>query len=550
MQTYSQTMLSHLPVSTIFVVVFDVHVGNRIAWQYPSDVLDIDGVEFSALPSGVHTLESTDVVVFKLPVLGLAVYGNVRTDDTSQRNSRTVSVGVVYERQHPLVDEAALQTLPKHIEFLHAQARRLLSLPVLAEDAYRPLVEYYENDQLTPITGPRLPKGHLHGNVISDQDTLPDLVEETSSETSDQGIALTATPGCPPEPSRRRNRLWLTPNSQEHAYAKCIRYYGPVVFVLWKLLLLRARVLIWSPPPVTGLCNRVRALAVLVNQTFHTRTVSSTQPEMLSQPGSARQSYRVSRNSSLNTAAASQSSAKADTVESSSLLDRNTGLASSTSGTHGGRPDHQYSTGARTCTGIDVNTTTISAHAYIQPQAPPTVPLFHVSIADADKLADYDEEGGGFIAFTTDKIFEHKHNCYDVFLENRDLKYVSPELAATVGLYPSSADVIRFENLAITAVDRRNRLQPETSMEKSLYTSFFADLNHTLFVTLLEASLSDTKRLYLRSMQHRGFQWSERAFVLAVSRLYDIPVQYEVDARGTMVCAAMLCCPTVWQGIL
>lgn len=43
------------PTLAIFVVRFDTKHGNTVEWCYPEDA-DVDGVEFSCLPSGAHNI--------------------------------------------------------------------------------------------------------------------------------------------------------------------------------------------------------------------------------------------------------------------------------------------------------------------------------------------------------------------------------------------------------------------------------------------------------------------------------------------------------------
>eukprot|EP01134_Creolimax_fragrantissima_P006931 CFRG6931T1 len=537
-------MFPHVPISAVFVVVFDTHVGNKVAYQYPVDRVDLTGVEFNALPSGVHSINSADVVVFKVPMLGVAAYAHVGIDNEEERNSRVVSVGVAYKEWSD-GDARALFTLPRHISFLYAQVERLLSVPELDIDEYLVLQDYFENDQLM-FTQPQskdLSTQPTQPNVPSVQETPSSCTEvhagntprtqrntyETSFDNLSEldfeqvhGIALTAKPIVPTHDqfvNARGCSLWLTPTSTELAYALCVRYYGPNVFVLWKLLLLRARVLMYSAPPVHTICSRVRALSVLVNQTFEPLHLPPWQPSI---------SNRIPESSSIR----NQGTVHTETHSTTNTLMKMDMARSRQESSH------------TSSTNLNINAYSEYASASNQSQAPPTTPLFHVSIADIDVLTSYDS--GGFLAFTTDRIYENKTDAYDVFVTERDIKYISPAFATTVSAYPTDADIARFESLATTTIEKQYEAFMVNSRTHSAYISFFRDLNHSLFVTLLEASLSRDKKLYLSNMQRRGFPWKEVAFVLATAQLYEIPVQFRADAEGYIYCTTALCCPTTF----
>ena len=47
-------------ISGIFVVSFDIRLGNMVEWQIPSE-LNLEGVEFKAIASGLHMVQN-DIV--------------------------------------------------------------------------------------------------------------------------------------------------------------------------------------------------------------------------------------------------------------------------------------------------------------------------------------------------------------------------------------------------------------------------------------------------------------------------------------------------------
>eukprot|EP01125_Pyxidicula_operculata_P014958 TRINITY_DN5048_c0_g1_i1.p1 TRINITY_DN5048_c0_g1~~TRINITY_DN5048_c0_g1_i1.p1 ORF type:complete len:151 (+),score=22.77 TRINITY_DN5048_c0_g1_i1:45-497(+) len=82
----------------IFSVVFDKNTGPIIEWQYPADV-KLEGIEFSALASGLHDTTGPDLVYFrhilnKKPVYALSVYRRHMRKGMSSRDCIMRCVGV------------------------------------------------------------------------------------------------------------------------------------------------------------------------------------------------------------------------------------------------------------------------------------------------------------------------------------------------------------------------------------------------------------------------------------------------------------------------
>ena len=54
---------AHSSIACMFVVLFHVTRGHEIIWSLPEDV-NLEGVEFKAVPSGMHTVER-DFIYFR-----------------------------------------------------------------------------------------------------------------------------------------------------------------------------------------------------------------------------------------------------------------------------------------------------------------------------------------------------------------------------------------------------------------------------------------------------------------------------------------------------
>ena len=46
------------PIAALFLVVFDKRVGYKIAWERSTEGLELAGVEYRSLASGLHNVES------------------------------------------------------------------------------------------------------------------------------------------------------------------------------------------------------------------------------------------------------------------------------------------------------------------------------------------------------------------------------------------------------------------------------------------------------------------------------------------------------------
>jgi hypothetical protein len=105
----------------IFVISFDTKLGNVIEWQIPDrGKLNLDGVEFKAMASGLHLVQNDFVYFCKNDMYGLAAFESIRIDDSEQRNVRMKSVGLVAK---------SYTFLKKYVVFLKNQVRNQLEEP-------------------------------------------------------------------------------------------------------------------------------------------------------------------------------------------------------------------------------------------------------------------------------------------------------------------------------------------------------------------------------------------------------------------------------------
>ncbi|XP_019751908.1 protein LCHN-like [Hippocampus comes] len=207
-------------IVSVFVVTFNTRTGNMLEWCLPKD-MDLEGVEFKAIASGSHRV-TTDFIYFrKGSYFGLACFANMAVESTAERGARMKSVGIL---------SPSYTLLYRYMSFLEHQVRLQLQSP----GHYSPLEAFYEDKRAL-----LLPSGD---DVVS------------LCPISAWGVAINHS---------------MHPEMKITHPAGCmsqfIRFFGEQIMVLWKLALLRRRILIFSPPPVGVVCYRVYCCCCLAN---------------------------------------------------------------------------------------------------------------------------------------------------------------------------------------------------------------------------------------------------------------------------------------------
>ncbi|XP_072311099.1 DENN domain-containing protein 11-like [Eucyclogobius newberryi] len=207
-------------IVSVFVVTFNTRTGNMLEWCLPKD-MDLEGVEFKAIASGSHRV-STDFIYFrKGGYFGLACFANMAVESTVERGARMKSVGIL---------SPSYTLLYRYMSFLEHQVRLQLQTP----GHYSPLEAFYEDKRAV------LPPGG-DGIVTACPANAWGAVINHSMHPE---MKITHPAGC---------------------MSQFIRFFGEHIMVLWKLALLRRRILIFSPPPVGVVCYRVYCCCCLAN---------------------------------------------------------------------------------------------------------------------------------------------------------------------------------------------------------------------------------------------------------------------------------------------
>eukprot|EP01102_Stenamoeba_stenopodia_P005093 TRINITY_DN15602_c0_g1_i1.p1 TRINITY_DN15602_c0_g1~~TRINITY_DN15602_c0_g1_i1.p1 ORF type:complete len:362 (-),score=70.84 TRINITY_DN15602_c0_g1_i1:169-1254(-) len=185
----------------IFVVRFDTYKGNMIEWNLPQNMVTTN-LEFKALASGLHNVKN-DFIYFKLQDLyGVSCYEKKAVDNSQERGSRMRSVGVLCR---------SFSSLHRHLDFLREQARYQTE----HSGDYTNLIEYYNNQKSIQID---------HFSPLEDYIEIPQLSSD---------------------------------------FERFIQEYGNKVFMLWKAVLLKKRILFYSPPPIGKACFTVYCCCLL-----------------------------------------------------------------------------------------------------------------------------------------------------------------------------------------------------------------------------------------------------------------------------------------------
>ncbi|CAK6949746.1 DENN domain-containing protein 11-like [Scomber scombrus] len=167
--------------------------------------------------------EEKDQIVYfrKGCYFGLACFANMAVESTVERGARMKSVGIL---------SPSYTLLYRYMSFLEHQVRLQLQSP----GHYSPLEAFYEDKRaLLPPSG---------DCVVT---TCPaNAWGAAINHSMHPEMKITHPAGC---------------------MSQFIRFFGEQIMVLWKLALLRRRILIFSPPPVGVVCYRVYCCCCLAN---------------------------------------------------------------------------------------------------------------------------------------------------------------------------------------------------------------------------------------------------------------------------------------------
>ncbi|KAF2769140.1 hypothetical protein EJ03DRAFT_107697 [Teratosphaeria nubilosa] len=224
------------PVAAAFKVEFDQKVGYTIAWQRALPDVDLDGVEFKSLPSGLHGVKSDLVYFVHGHYAGVSAFLQEEADE-QQRNASFVAVGALVGLSHGKLGRS----------WLHAAELRRLAKDLVGSSADARTLELFWDKHRQSERGSSKPTSP----VSAKRNSIPIAPSRRHSDSS-HGLKLDAS-GAADHPALYMPGL--------------LDSFGPLLFPLYRAALLRKRILFLGTPPVQRSCCVVYILSVLASIT-------------------------------------------------------------------------------------------------------------------------------------------------------------------------------------------------------------------------------------------------------------------------------------------
>ncbi|KAF9363369.1 hypothetical protein BGX34_004317 [Mortierella sp. NVP85] len=237
-------------IDAIFVVRFDTRLGNTLEWSSSVPGIQLRGVEFSALPSGLHN-SSQDVIYFHLEgCIGVAVYANVPSSHAEHRGAQMVSVGVLVK---PSADTGRCGQVWRHVDFLKRQANRHTDQGADTSD----LADYFSTHRTTQHAA-----GPSSSSAKRDSyRTARNLRRISRSFTISEPFSETTSMSIGRHESVEMDNIPSSHPSQH--FLKLIQAMGPSIYIIWKAALLKKRILIYTQPPIESALYNICLMATI-----------------------------------------------------------------------------------------------------------------------------------------------------------------------------------------------------------------------------------------------------------------------------------------------
>ncbi|KAF5341551.1 hypothetical protein D9758_012571 [Tetrapyrgos nigripes] len=216
MSSFSGPMANDLVA--IFHASFHPTRGNVIDWSLKvSDDIELDNLEFSALPSGLHLVDQDIVYFSKNGYQGACAFRRVKSTEQGHRGFRLSSLGILVEktaRPRPWQHVSALKDL---VAMLYASSELIDSSQPLEPD-WVPVQRYWEEHRVRDASG----------SGVRGWEGWSHELDGSNSER-------------------------LMPNPTLHL-PHLLRILGPSTLTLYKHVIGRKRILIYTLPPVEAAC--------------------------------------------------------------------------------------------------------------------------------------------------------------------------------------------------------------------------------------------------------------------------------------------------------
>lgn len=225
------------PVSAVFLAQFNVHSGYELVWSRAVDGVNLEGIEYKALPSGLHSTKQ-DVISFVQPasdskqlddvLYGVAVFQQHGGDSGDRSTVKMFSLGV-------LIDPKRHRVLPS-------------ANPVWRPTNFASGVEHVE--QLRKL---------LEHWDESDGFAGFDSIFEQKSDV----MNFVSSPSSSPRAQRILSDHKVGHHHYLHHLDTLLETLGPLVFRLWRSSLLREKIVLFDAPSVELNCAFAYCLSIL-----------------------------------------------------------------------------------------------------------------------------------------------------------------------------------------------------------------------------------------------------------------------------------------------
>ncbi|KAG0361299.1 hypothetical protein BGZ54_009153 [Gamsiella multidivaricata] len=257
-------------IDAVFLVRFDTRRGNILEWSDSTPGIQLNGIEFSALPSGLHN-SSQDVIYFQLEgCIGVSVYANVPSSNVEHRGAQMASVGILVK---PSADTGRCGQVWRHVQFLKGQARHHAT----NDSDTTELAAYFARHK-TP----------LHAAGPSTSSSKRDAYRARNIRRISRSFTLSEPIPAITQSQNGRHEVTQTddiPASHpSHHFLRLVQALGPSIYILWKAALLRKRILIYTPPPIESACLFVYNVCLMATVPFGTSVISQSKSNEKIQP--------------------------------------------------------------------------------------------------------------------------------------------------------------------------------------------------------------------------------------------------------------------------
>ncbi|KAK0914299.1 hypothetical protein LTS16_026623 [Friedmanniomyces endolithicus] len=221
-------------IAALFQVVFDPKVGYTTAWKRSVPELDLSGVEYKSLPSGLHGVPQ-DLVYFIHDGQHAGVSSFAQQEaDQAHRNASFCAVGLLVSVSHGRLGQG----------WLHSPSLRKLADGVLKHNDIGALERFWEKHRLDDARSRRpSSRDEIRDSLVTS------LKRKRGLSGVSDGLKLSDSTVAADHPALYMPGL--------------LDSFGPLLFPLYRAALLRKRILLIGSPPVQVNCNAVYLLSVI-----------------------------------------------------------------------------------------------------------------------------------------------------------------------------------------------------------------------------------------------------------------------------------------------